>query len=434
MKILHFSTQDAGGGAARASYRLHAAIREHGAASRMIVRYKYLEDQDVESLEPPPGWKSQKARICGYGARLWDGSRKIQSRELFNTDAQQNIDLSLVLNRADPVDVVCIHWVAGFLTTKNIRQIYERYRCPLLWVLMDQEPLTGGCYYSFDCDGYTKQCGCCPQLISSHENDRSRVVWRRKFERLSSLPFTLVAPTVWTKNHALKSSLFGQHRIESIPLALDVQTFRPFEQQAARDLLYVPQHKKVLFFGAGSLQDRRKGMSYLSEALKILATLIESGKTVWKRDDVLLLVAGGYGQKLLEELPFPSRNLGSIKDDIRLALAYQAADLFLCPSIEDAGPMMISESMLCGTPVVAFDAGGAPDLISTGKTGYMAKFKDSQDFAHGIQMLLSLPHSEFQDMRQSAHRVARERHAPDAVAERYVNLCSSLVPGVPEDA
>jgi len=90
---------------------------------------------------------------------------------------------------------------------------------------------------------------------------------------------------------------------------------------------------------------------------------------------------------------------------------------------------MIPESMLCGTPVAAFDTGGAPDLIRTGETGFLAKYRDSGDLAEGILALLSVRNTG--EMREAAWAAARRLHAPDVVVARYVELCTELSEGGP---
>jgi glycosyltransferase involved in cell wall biosynthesis len=221
-----------------------------------------------------------------------------------------------------------------------------------------------------------------------------------------------------------ESSLFSQHRIESIPLPIDASLFRPFEQRVARDLLHVPADKKVIFFGATYLEEARKGMAYLVEALQQLRALTDDTGDGLRADDIFLLVAGSNGQKILDMLPFAGRATGQLQDELLLALAYQSADVFVCPSVEDAGPMMIPEAMMCGTPVVAFNAGGAPDLVETMKTGYLANDRDSGDFANGMRALLSL--DCLSEMRLAARTAAARAHTPALVAERYTRLYSSL--------
>lgn len=86
--------------------------------------------------------------------------------------------------------------------------------------------------------------------------------------------------------------------------------------------------------------------------------------------------------------------------------------------------MMIPEALLCGTPVVAFDAGGAPDLVETMKTGYLANQKDSADLANGMRALLSL--DCLSAIGQRAREAAALSHTPALVAERYTRLYCSL--------
>jgi glycosyltransferase involved in cell wall biosynthesis len=220
-----------------------------------------------------------------------------------------------------------------------------------------------------------------------------------------------------------QSSLFRDHRVELIPYPIDTTIFRPFNQRTARDLMQIPEDRKILFFGATYLEDRRKGMKQLIEAMAKLAVLIEAGTKI-KRDDVFLLIAGLNGKALLEQLPFAGKYVGHLNDDITLALAYQAADVFVCPSIEDAGPLMIPEAMLCGAPVVAFDAGGAPDLLETMKTGYLARLADPEDLAKGIYALLMT--ESLTEMRTAAHEAALKSHAPSTIANLHTELYRSL--------
>jgi glycosyltransferase involved in cell wall biosynthesis len=420
MRILHFSTHDIFGGAAKATYRLHTALRDAGHSSRMVVRQKDSDDEDVRRVGTRP-WLSALRRVRNRLPLV--GPQKPAQK--FNFDVEPEIETrQLFAEKRDDVDVLALHWITDLLTTRLIRELHEHYARPLVWTMMDQEPVTGGCHYSLGCDGYTRECGRCPQLNSEREADASRRVWLRKREHLSGLPIVFVAPTSWVAERIRESSLFGEHRVERIPLAIDTKVFRPFDRGAARDLLHVPPRKKVLFFGATYLDEPRKGMRYLVEALGRLAALVDEGGPV-RREDIFLLVAGSASRELMSSLPFPGRRLGHLHDDVTLALAYQAADLFVCPSVEDAGPMMISEAMLCATPVVAFDAGSAPDLIESLRTGYRARYRDSADMAEGIRKLLTF--EAFERMRDEARQAAMLAHEPSSVAGRYTKLYRSLL-------
>ncbi|MFP3802939.1 glycosyltransferase, partial [Paraburkholderia sp. SIMBA_027] len=79
-----------------------------------------------------------------------------------------------------------------------------------------------------------------------------------------------------------------------------------------------------------------------------------------------------------------------IKDYRLLALLYQAADLFVNSSIEDSGPMMVSEALACGTPVVGFDTGVLTNMIIDNYKGYKAPLKDSKKLAEGIKKIFEL--------------------------------------------
>jgi glycosyltransferase involved in cell wall biosynthesis len=220
-----------------------------------------------------------------------------------------------------------------------------------------------------------------------------------------------------------KATVFSGKRLEKIMLAVDAEPFRPIERNAARRRLKLPPDRKIVFCGAQFPRLKKKGMAYLLEALNILA-----GQGYLEKNRVAIAVAGNPAEiKSLFEDSFPYESLGYLSGEENLAAAYQAADLFVCPSIEDSGPMMINEAIQCGTPVVSFDMGVAPDLVITGQTGYCAELKNSSDLAEGIKSVLDLSPEESRKMSETCRRLGMELCHPTAQAESFKSLFDSLL-------
>lgn len=406
------------GGAGKASYRLHDGLRAAGHSSKMIVLRKVTADEDVVAM---PGqamqlmWLRLRRRLAGS-----------KGDHAFNFDRPPLFGSSFISRcPTNRIDIICLHWINGLLTAEMIRDLWEHYRCPIVWTLSDQEPVTGGCHYSFGCIGYTKQCGNCPQIRGAHMHDASNILWRRKFDCLHELPITFVAPTSWVERKIQESSLFGEHYIARIQLPIDGNIFCAADRLMARRKLQIAKDKKVVFFGASILKEPRKGIAHLLEALDLLHHNLQDNSSSLSTDNVLLLYCGEDVEEMPTIQAYERKYLGRIDDDHLLALAYQAADIFVCPSLEDAGPMMVPESMMCGTPVVAFDTGGVPDLVQTMETGYLAIPGDSSDLAHGIQTLLLM--DRLDRMRKACRKAACLAHDTATVIRRHANLYDSLV-------
>lgn len=255
-------------------------------------------------------------------------------------------------------------------------------------------------------------------LGSERENDLSRRVWSRKQIAWKDIHLTVVAPSRWLADCARSSSLLREQRVEVIPNGIDVETYLPGDSAAARSALGLPQDRKLTLFGAvHSLSDSNKGLDLLLAAVSNLDTSLQ------KRAE--LVVFGDRSNLDVQGCGLPVRNLGVIAEESRLALLYQAADVFVAPSRQENLPNMVLEAMACGAPCVAFDVGGLSDLIDHGINGYLARPFESKDLCRGISWVLA-----DETRRLTMANLSREKIVASFslkhVTDRYLDLYREL--------
>ena len=104
-----------------------------------------------------------------------------------------------------------------------------------------------------------------------------------------------------------------------------------------------------------------------------------------------------------------------------LSLLYQAADLYIMSSIEEGGPMMVPEAMLCGTMVVGFATGFLEndDLLVSETNGWRIPIKDSSAMALAIAKSILLSASERESYVQSAREKALETMSDQAFIRKF---------------
>jgi glycosyltransferase involved in cell wall biosynthesis len=98
----------------------------------------------------------------------------------------------------------------------------------------------------------------------------------------------------------------------------------------------------------------------------------------------------------------------------------------VAPSLQDNLPNTVVESLSCGTPVVAFNTGGMPDMIEHFVNGYLAELKSSEDLAAGIVTLLS--DSELLlKMKEKCRKTALEKFNEGTIANQYSVFYNELL-------
>ena len=142
------------------------------------------------------------------------------------------------------------------------------------------------------------------------------------------------------------------------------------------------------------------------------------------------MVVGASKPENLAELGFKAHYLGILKDDLTLALAYSAADVFVAPSLQDNLPNTVLEATSCGTPCVAFDIGSMPDMIEHQYNNYLTHPFVVEDLAQGMAWILK-DRERLATLGHQARTKAKQEFALKIQATRYQVLYQEVLASSP---
>lgn len=403
------SYSDITGGAARAAYRIHHALRLQGVDSTMRVNSANTDDWTVRGqVGNLQNLLTISRLVPGKLATrlLRTNNRVIHSPAILHSSWPKRLNIS-------DADIINLHWVNHEMM--SIGDI-ARIKKPVVWTLHDMWPFCGAEHYTEDFrwrEGYTRN------NRPSYEAglDLNRWVWRRKMRNWRR-PMHIVSPSNWLAGCARQSMLMREWPVTVVPNAVDTSVWQPLNKSLARELLKLPNDAPLLLFGAvGGARDPRKGFELLRQALRHLQGQVK---------ELQLIVFGQHAPREPDDLGFPIHYMGHLHDDLSLRVLYSAADAMVIPSRQDNLPNTGVEALACGTPVVAFNTCGLPDIVKHEKTGYLAEPFNSEDLASGIIWVLA-------DAARHAQLCVNARHYATAtfsypvVAEQYLSVYQSAV-------
>ena len=389
-----------------------------GHESTMLVRDRATTNPGVREFVRRRSVIARIRRVIAVRRIAWRLARYGFDRsmhELFSDDRTvHGRDLPPAI---PPSDVLNLHWITGFVDYRSFFSSSVARR-PLVWTLHDMNPFTGGCHYDYGCGRFQDACGRCPQLRSDDARDLSASIHCRKRRALSGLSpdrVVFVADSDWLAARARQSSLLRPFPIMSIHYGLDTDLFAPGDQAAARSALGIAPRARVILCVAVDVAIRRKGFAALLEAVERIRDLSD-----------LVLVVVGSGE--VGELSVPSMALGRVDSDARLVDAYRSADVFVMASLGEAFGQTALEAASCGTPTVAFEVGGIPEIVRHCDTGLTVPLGDTAAMAGAVRRLLtqdSLRH----ELATRCRAVAVHEFALEVQARRYESLYADLVDG-----
>ncbi len=412
MRILLVNTTEKNGGAAIAANRLLSALNDNGVKAKMVVGQKVSDNLSVVGLKK---WCYQyhflKERLEIFIANRFDKTN------LFSVDtALSGTDITNTKEFKE-ADVIHLHWInQGFLSLSGIQKIINSGK-PIVWTLHDMWEFTGICHYVNDCKKYQEECHHCPLLKSPGAKDLSNRIFRKKLKLFYQKNIHFVAVSNWLATLAKESRLLHNQHIQVIPNVLPISHYKIEDKIESRHHFNLPPNKKIIVFGAVRIDEARKGMTYLNQALR---WLIDNG--YYTSEQLHIVLFGGIKQPaLLEEIPISFSHVGFLKNDQELSILYSAADVTAIPSLYETFGQTVIEAQACGCLPVTFTGSGQMDIITHLQDGYLAEFLSVEDFAKGIHWALT--HKI--DTSLLKKNVVK-KYAESVIASRYINLYQQI--------
>lgn len=325
--------------------------------------------------------------------------------------------LAILFNkRFRDADVVHYHLIhTGFFNLLAL-PILTRIK-PSVWTLHDPWAMTGHCIHPLNgCMRWKTGCGKCPDLkiplkISF---DNTGFIWRVKKFVYSKSRFHLIVASKWMLDMVRESPLMVNFSVSQIPLGVDLSIFRRTDPILAKNKLGIDSQALVLSFRA--VESEFKGLNHIKESLRSLRT----------DKKICLLTFNEVG--LMDEFKdkFQVIDLGWVDDEQLLAEAYNAADIFLMPSIAEAFGMMAVEAMACGKPIIVFDKTALSEVTFSPKGAIAVPQGDSQSLRVALERLINDP-IERERLGECAETIAIQNYSFDVHANRVLQLYKKIL-------
>jgi glycosyltransferase involved in cell wall biosynthesis len=365
-----------------------------------------------------------KFRLSNILAKIQNRlNKKENSKYLMLSAYKQNKPIyakSVLKKIKSKPDVLIYLFSHNFLNPFDLEYIYSRTKVPILFWMMDSAAVTGGCHFTWNCEGYKKKCEKCPGLNPDNSKDVTFLNLVNKQKIFQNINIQPIYATEIQRQMLLESSVFKNIKSHKAFAIVDENNF--IKTLSNREKYNLPSDKKLIFFAASHINDKRKGMKLLSNALAILSKKFSDKE----KNEIILIIAGNNIDRLDVNWSFNYVSLGYLSQN-SFAEVMCCIDLFICPSIEDSGPMVINQSLMCGTPVVAFEMGVAKDFIQNGITGYVAKLGDESDLANGIYSLIKMSPQELIVVSENCRKIALENYSKIETLNQFNKIFEDML-------
>lgn len=281
------------------------------------------------------------------------------------------------IREIDP-DIIHLHNLHGYYVNyKILFQCLSECQKPVVWTLHDCWPFTGHCahFERFKCFKWRTGCHDCvmkrryPQSLFFDNSEKAYRLKKSLFNGVHNL--TLVPVSKWLERY-VRESFLSHHNIKVIYNGVDLDVFKPYYTYTSDSALHLQdlcrRSGKKIVLGVASIWAEHRGM-------KDFIMLSE-------HEDLQIILIG-VKEEQRKKIPQNIFCINRTTDQGELAQFYSLADVYVNPTHMDNFPTTNIEALACGTPVVTYNTGGAPEAISM-ETGRVVEKSDVQGLYKAI--------------------------------------------------
>ncbi|MEG1013999.1 MAG: glycosyltransferase [Clostridia bacterium] len=275
------------------------------------------------------------------------------------TDKEHNYAKQMLFNHYFQLaDIVHLHLLHNTNFDMNYLPLLTSLK-PTVLTLHDRFFLGGHCVHGGDCNKYQTVCCDCEHLdqLFPIKNDISAYYFEKKRLAIQNSNISVIVASKWMEESVKSAPTFAGKKIYFLPFGIDQTIFKPVAHVKAKQKLNIASDSlTIMFLATNSIY---KGFEIVADSLRHIQC----------KNKITLLAVGEKGLLGEFEGKYDVRDFGWIMDDEKLAELYQACDLFLMPSKQEAFGMMAIEAMSCGKPVLSIPGTALCEVISSPDCG-----------------------------------------------------------------
>jgi len=393
-RVLHLATS-LGGGAGIAARRIVQAQVEQGMNSHLsAANQSGAVLAQHESILP----KSQGAKYLSKVVTLLQ-TKVLQNSELLVTPISVNSVKDLSKDIQD-TDVIHLHAFYNLLDIEFLSELSQI--APIAITMHDQRLFTGGCHYSGECEGYKFNCIKCPQVRPFFNHIPSAQIFKSMRTVKDLKKMQIISPSQWLANLAEQSAVLSSESIAVISNPVP-KVFQPAQNKRSKNNQFLK-----IGFVSENLGNPYKGIQVFIDAIERLPLSFQAE---------VKFIGRGLTPQLKRDTPISCEH---IRDSSSMAKALQECDVVVVPSLQDNSPSVISESLMCGVPVIGTHVGGISELLIEFNLPGFEKEKPEQ-------LSEILENFNPQEMMNLNQEKIREKFSPETSARKHLEIYKELI-------
>ena len=298
-------------------------------------------------------------------------------------------------------------------------KLMRKQRYDLLWSIMAS-------YGAFAAVRVKKKTGV-PLLLTLQEGDSFDYIYnrvrfvRKSFNNIFASADGIQAISNYLLNWGTQMGFKGKAgKVIPNGVAVDAFTrsFSPEDIQAKRSSFGFPDDALILF--TSSRLEKKNGIGDVVSALALLP------------ENVCFVVCGsgsldGEIKAQVERMGLTRRvKFMGFVDPKELPLLMKASDIFIRPSLSEGLGNAFLEAMAARMIVIGTNAGGIPDFLTDGKTGFMVEIENPESIASAVRKIQTLDAQHRESMLSQAQEMVIAKYNWDIVSRDMEDMFNAL--------